>query len=100
MSDIALENINTVCWNKTDTQEHVFDCHDEIKTLRTQLTAANATIDALKAKLTRLVATIEAHEIESLSCDRDGEKYCECLKNAAKAAKDTPDADLDAQAGE
>lgn len=52
--------------------------------------AANAALvksaPDLYARLKLLVDTIEAHEIESLSCDRDGNKWCECLQeNAAKA---------------
>lgn len=27
-----------------------------------------------------LCETINAHEIESLSCDRDGQEYCDCLR--------------------
>ena len=34
-----------------------------------------------------LVETIEAHEIESLSCDRDGETYCECVRKQAQKFK-------------
>lgn len=42
---------------------------------------------ALAAALKHLVEVIEAHEIESLSCDRDGNEYCDCLQNAATEAK-------------
>lgn len=42
---------------------------------------------ALSAALKHLVEVIEAHEIESLSCDRDGNEYCDCLRNAATEAK-------------
>jgi len=31
-------------------------------------------------KLNELCNIIEAHEIESLSCDGNGEKHCECLR--------------------
>ncbi len=41
----------------------------------------------LAAALKHLVEVIEAHEIESLSCDRDGSEYCDCLRNAATEAK-------------
>lgn len=30
-----------------------------------------------------LCETIKAHDIESLSCDRDGEEYCDCLRKQA-----------------
>ena len=29
--------------------------------------------------LRSMVDTIDAHDIDSLSCDRDGKEYCECL---------------------
>ena len=44
-------------------------------------------ISTLRAALSEIIAVIEAHEIESLSCDRDGEKYCECLRDLAQKAK-------------
>lgn len=43
--------------------------------------------DQLVAALKLLCDTIDAHEIESLSCDRDGEKYCDCLRSNAAAAR-------------
>ena len=42
---------------------------------------------ALRSKLELLCDTIDAHEIESHSCDRDGEIYCDCLRNNAKLAR-------------
>ena len=42
---------------------------------------------ALAAALKHIVDVIEAHDIESLSCDRDGNEYCDCLRNAATEAK-------------
>lgn len=48
---------------------------------------AKEQLRALKTQLHWLCETIAAHEIESLSCDRDGETYCDCLKKeAAKSA--------------
>lgn len=32
------------------------------------------------------IDTINLHEIVSLSCDRDGETYCECLRDMTKEA--------------
>lgn len=59
-----------------------------------ELLATGDTVQANHDKLTlvaaalkHLVEVIEAHEIESLSCDRDGNKYCDCLRNAATGAK-------------
>ncbi len=43
--------------------------------------------DALVAALSNLLETIEAHEIESCSCDRDGETHCDCLRRQAEAAR-------------
>ena len=42
----------------------------------------------LRSKLELLCDTIDAHEIESQSCDRDGYIYCDCLRNNAKLARD------------
>ena len=41
---------------------------------------------AYRTKLKQIVEVIEAHEIESLSCDRDGNEYCDCLRRSAKDA--------------
>lgn len=48
----------------------------------------------LRSKLELLCDTIDAHEIESHSCDRDGEIYCDCLRNNAKLARAAIDAGL------
>ena len=37
--------------------------------------------------LEHLCATVEAHEIESLDCDRRGEEYCNCLRKAVAKAR-------------
>ncbi len=42
---------------------------------------------AVTAVLKQLVEVIDAHEIESLSCDRDGNEYCDCLRRTANEAK-------------
>lgn len=34
-----------------------------------------------------LCGVVEAHEIESLSCDRDGETYCECLRKQVQESR-------------
>jgi hypothetical protein len=44
-------------------------------------------MDALVEALRNIVGVIEAHELTSLSCDNDGEKFCDCLDNAVKQAK-------------
>lgn len=59
--------------------------------LRAALTAAERERGAARA----LVDAIQAHDIESLSCDRDGEIYCECVSRAAASLR----ARLDAPAG-
>lgn len=46
------------------------------------IAAAPELLAACKA----LFETIRAHEIESLSCDRDGEAYCDCLRKQADDA--------------
>jgi len=40
------------------------------------------TVPDAQNKIVSLIDTIKSHDIESLSCDRDGELYCDCLKNA------------------
>ncbi len=47
---------------------------------------------ALRSKLELLCDTIDAHEIESQSCDRDSYIYCDCLRNNAKLARAAIDA--------
>jgi len=37
---------------------------------------------SLEAVLGRVKVTVESHDIEVLSCDRDGEIYCDCLDEA------------------
>jgi hypothetical protein len=32
--------------------------------------------------MTTLVGVVDAHDIDSLSCDRDGEECCDCLSRA------------------
>jgi hypothetical protein len=44
-------------------------------------------MDALVEALENLVGTIEAHDLISLSCDNDGQEFCDCLDNAVKQAK-------------
>lgn len=47
----------------------------------------DARIAQLEKALRDLTDCIQAHEIESLSCDRDGETHCECLRNMASQVK-------------
>jgi hypothetical protein len=44
-------------------------------------------MDELVRALRNLIGVIEAHELVSLSCDRDGKEFCECLDEAVKKAK-------------
>lgn len=44
-------------------------------------------ITSLQITLKNLIDVIEAHEIESMSCDRDGQNYCDCLQDEVKKAK-------------
>lgn len=46
---------------------------------------------ALKKALQDLIEIIDAHELVSLSCDNDGQIFCECLDDAVKKAKLTLD---------
>lgn len=44
-------------------------------------------ITSLQTALKSLIDVIDAHEIESLSCDRDGQIFCDCLQDEVKKAK-------------
>jgi len=46
-----------------------------------------AEIERLRDALALLIGTIEAHEIESLQCDRTEERYCNCLRESVARAK-------------
>ena len=46
-----------------------------------------ATRRELIEALDSLLDTLRAHDIESLSCDRDGETYCDCLNKRMLAAR-------------
>ncbi len=41
----------------------------------------------LASVLNQMIELIEAHEITCFSCDRDGERYCDCLDRMVKEAK-------------
>ncbi len=41
----------------------------------------------LRQSLENLIGIIKAHQLESLSCDRDGETYCNCLSQAVENAE-------------
>jgi hypothetical protein len=43
--------------------------------------------DLLADKLRQMIELIEAHEVTCFSCDRDGERYCDCLQRMVKDAK-------------
>ena len=47
-----------------------------------------ALMERMETRLRELIAVIEAHECESISCDRDGNEHCDCLRRATKQAKD------------
>ena len=46
-----------------------------------------ALMERIETRLRELIAVIEAHECESLSCDRDGQQHCDCLRRATERAK-------------
>lgn len=71
----------------TETLADAVKVEEERNQLREELARADAQLIELRAALHDLVAMIECHEIESLGCDRDGEEYCNCLRDMAKKAK-------------
>lgn len=44
-------------------------------------------MNEIEKALKLLIETIEAHDVDSLSCDRDGNHYCDCLELALEEAK-------------
>ena len=46
-----------------------------------------AEVKRLREALTDLVGTLDAHETESLDCDRRGETYCDCLAKSKTKAR-------------
>jgi hypothetical protein len=57
-----------------------------IQKLEAELQAWKAAADG-GSLLKQLIELIEAHEITCFSCDRDGEKYCDCLERMVKRCK-------------
>jgi hypothetical protein len=47
------------------------------------IAAAPELLEALE----RIICTLDVHEIECLSCNRDGESYCGCLNKPIEAAR-------------
>jgi hypothetical protein len=45
--------------------------------------------ERLEGDSRNLLAVLEAHDVESLDCDRRGEKYCSCLSQAIERVADT-----------
>ncbi len=86
---------------KADAFDLFMSCVDAVKDAEPS-DVVNALLDKVKENsrlresLAHLVATLEAHEVSSLSCDRDGNTYCYCVhEETAKARKA-----LDAKGGE
>ena len=44
-------------------------------------------IEALQKITNQICDVVDAHEIECLSCDRDGQIYCDCLRRAVVLAR-------------
>ena len=57
-----LVKVNTVGWDADAMQEHVFDCHDAIRTLTAERDA--------------LVEAVKAMEDQNTTVDEDGEDRC------------------------
>lgn len=65
---------------------------NELESANRELERLRAEVERLKAALAQLVATLEAHEVSSLSCDRDGETYCCCVHDETSKARKALDA--------
>ncbi len=68
-------------------ESEVYTLREQIQLIETERNNLERENAALRSKLELLCDTIDAHEIESHSCDRDGYIYCDCLRNNAKLAR-------------
>ena len=59
----------------------------EVAKLKEKLRAANASADVLAAEVRGLLAVIDAHDIDTLDCDRTDNKYCDCLRRQLDKAR-------------
>jgi hypothetical protein len=57
-----------------------------IKSLRAEV-ARNAWAVPVALAAKHIIGVIDAHELESMSCDNDGEAYCSCLADAVRSGK-------------
>lgn len=84
MEPLGIRNVQ--CEENTDTfRDGAWLCwrHDEHE-MRRRAAAYAALVEAL----THLLGVIDAHELESLDCDRSADKYCDCLELAVKQSQD------------
>lgn len=67
------------------------DDHDDVATaLQAQVARPRGAPDTefiATTLLKQMVEMIESHEVTCFSCDRDGERYCDCLQCLVKNAK-------------
>lgn len=101
---------NCGSWHGGNAEERLRDFHEELvnadvetngKTLigalrevlseRASLMAETERLRSALREARTLAQSIIGHEIESLSCDRDGETYCGCVRETATALLTTID---------
>ncbi len=67
---------------------HADDCEGLVREMLMQMEEIRRERDDLRAEISQGADIVRAHNIESLSCDRDGEVYCDCLREwAARVAR-------------
>jgi len=57
-----------------------FANNPDLQALRNDLARERSRADVLAAEVRGLLAVIDAHEIDTLDCDRTDNKYCDCLQ--------------------
>lgn len=76
-----------VCTLQAKDREAAIVEAESVITALCQKTLAELSAPDLLQMLDAMVRTIEAHEIESLDCDRRGDIYCNCLSQQVEKAK-------------
>jgi hypothetical protein len=59
------------------------DVHVYVEALEAEVSELRSLVGRLTEGAWGLLAVLDAHEVESLDCDRRGDHTCECLTNAA-----------------
>lgn len=66
-----------------DTFRAAFPSHDEVLVNQKELSR----FGDIEQQLRDIIGIIEAHEIDSIDCDRAGDRHCNCLSSTVNRAK-------------